>query len=65
MKYKPYVRPPWNPFKCNTNEGEPFLKSTSVHRLTPRDIEIVGAAGDSITVTKIIIGFISKTTINY
>jgi len=37
------------PFKCSTKRPEPHVKPTSVHKLTPFDIDVVAAMGDSIT----------------
>ena len=41
------------PFPCDTSPGSPGARSatrpTSVHRLRPGDIDVVGAMGDSLT----------------
>lgn len=42
-----------HPFPCDTTPGSPGVRSatrpTSVHRLRPGDIDVVGAMGDSLT----------------
>ena len=36
-------------FNCSITPFHPHLKATSVHRLTPFDVDIVAAMGDSLT----------------
>ncbi|XP_069700370.1 phospholipase B1, membrane-associated-like [Periplaneta americana] len=47
------VVPQDQPFPCDTSAGAPGMRSptrpTSVHRLRPGDIDVIGAMGDSLT----------------
>ena len=38
-----------NKFFCDTQEGRSKIVPTSVHKLRPGDIDVIGAIGDSLT----------------